>query len=75
MEKTISPKLLEFRGLMTAIRTESDLMKKVILSEEEEKEENEIMGKFKSVVEAQIFSTISKLAFYQLCEWRELIDE
>ena len=42
MEKTISPELLEFRGLMTAIRTESDVMKKVILSAEEEKEENEI---------------------------------
>ena len=75
MEQTITPELLEFRGLMSAIRTESDLMKKVILSEDEEKEENEIMCKFRSMVETQVYSTIVKLAIYQLSEWRDLIDE
>jgi len=75
MKQTIMPELLEFRGLMTAIRTESDLMKKAILSEEEEKEEKEILCKFNSLVETQVYSTIVKLAIYQLHEWRELIDE
>lgn len=75
MEQIISPELLEFRGLMTEIKTESDLMKKGILSDEEEKEENEILCKFKSMVETQILNTIAKLAIYQLREWRELIDE
>lgn len=75
MEQTISLELLEFRGLMAAIKTESDLMKKVILSEMEEKEENAILCKFNSVVDAQVFSTIINLAIYQLRGWRELIDE
>jgi Ni,Fe-hydrogenase maturation factor len=75
MEQKITPELLEFRELIAGIRAETDLMKKVILSEEEEKEENEILCKFRSVVETQVFSTIVKLAIYQLREWRELIDE
>lgn len=75
MEQTISLELLEFRGLMAAIKTESDLMKKVILSEMEEKEENAILCKFNSVVDAQVFSTIINHAIYQLRGWRELIDE
>lgn len=75
MEQTVTPELLEFRGLMAAVRTETDLMKKAILSEEEEKEENEILSKFNSVVETQVLSTIVKLATYQLRDWRELIDE
>jgi hypothetical protein len=75
VEQAISPERLEFRGLMTAIKTESDVMKKVILSEEEEKEENEILCKFNSVVETQVYSTIINIAVYQLRGWRELIDE
>ena len=75
MEQATTPELQEFRRLMNEIRTESDLMKKVILSEAEEKEENEILCKFKSVVEAQVFSTITNLAIYQLIGWRELINE
>ncbi len=75
MEKSTSPELLEFRSLMAAIRAESDLMKKVILSKEEEKEENEILCKFNSVIEAQVFSTIFNLVIYQVRGWRELIDE
>lgn len=75
MEQTMTPELLEFRGLMAAIKTESDLMKKVILSEKEEKEENEILCKFNSMVETQVISTIFNLVIYQLRGWRELIDE
>ena len=74
-ENTMTPKLLEFRGLITAIRTESELMKKVILSESEEKEENEILRKFCSTVETQVLSTLFNLVIYQLRGWRELIDE
>lgn len=75
MEQAISPELLEFRGLTAAIRAESDLMKKVILSKEEEKEENEILCKFNSMAETQVLSTIVNIAIYQLRGWRELIDE
>lgn len=75
MEHATSPKLDEFHSLIAAIRAESDLMKKVILSEEEEKEENEILGKFNSVVEIQVSTIITNLAVYQLIGWRELIDE
>jgi hypothetical protein len=75
MEQTVAPELLEFRGLMTAIKTESELMKKVILSEEEEKEENDILCRFNTVVETQVLSTLIKLTIYQLSGWRELIDE
>ena len=74
MGQTISPELSEFHSLMADIRTESALMKKTILSDEEEKEENEILGRFNSVIEAQVFSTIFNIAIYQLRGWRELID-
>lgn len=75
MEQTESPELLEFHGLMTAIRTESALLQKVMLSEEEVKEENEILREFDSAIQAQIFSTLTNLVLYQLRGWRELIDE
>jgi hypothetical protein len=75
MEQTITPELSEFRGLMAMIREEFALMKKAVLSDEEEKEENEILSKFNSVVETQVFSTIFNIALYQLRGWRELIDE
>ena len=75
MEQTVTPKLLAFRGVISEIITETELMKKLMLSDEEEKEENEILCRFKDVVEKQVFSTIVKLAIYQLREWRELIDE
>ena len=75
MEQTIDSKLNDFRDVMAAIRIETDLMKKVILSEEEEKEENEILRRFNAVVETQVFSTLINLAVYQLRGWRELVDE
>lgn len=75
MEQVISPKLLEFRSLIAAIRAETILMKKVILSQEEEIEETEILHKFDSVAANQVFSTLINLVNYQLYGWRELIDE
>jgi hypothetical protein len=74
MEQTISPELLEFHGLMTAIRTESALLQKMILSEEDGKEETEILSEFDSAIQAQAFSTLTNLALYQLRGWRGLID-
>lgn len=70
-----SSELLEFRSLITAIKTEIELLKEVVLSETEEKEENEILCRFITVVETQVFSTLYNLAIYQLRGWRELINE
>lgn len=67
--------LLEFRSLIAAIKSEIELIKEVVLSDKEEKEENEILCKFISVVETQVFSTFYNLAVYQLRGWRELINE
>ena len=75
MEQTKNLQLPEFRCLMTAIRMESVLLQKTILSEEEEKEENEILSKFESTIKTQAFSTLNNLVLYQLRGWRELIDE
>lgn len=75
MEQAKSPELLEFRSLMTAIRTESALLQKLLLSEEEGKEETEILSEFDSAVQGQAFSTLTNLTLYQLRGWRELIDE
>ena len=74
MEKG-NQELAELRSLTEQIRAESGLMKKTVLSDEEEKEESEILCKFISAVEAQVFSTIFNLEVYQLRGWRELIDE
>ena len=75
MEQTTAPEVLEFRGLMTAIRTESAFLQKMMLSDEEEKEETEMLSKFDSVIQSQVLSTMTNLALYQLRGWRELIDE
>lgn len=75
MEQTISPELLEFHNLMTVIITESALLRKMILSEEDGKEEIEILRKFDSAIQAQAFSTLTNLALYQLRGWRGIIDE
>jgi C4-type Zn-finger protein len=75
MKRATAPELSEFRGLMAKIREEIASMKKAVLSDEEEKEENEILSKFNSVIETQVFSTIFNIALYQLRGWRELIDE
>lgn len=74
MEQTISPELLEFRDIVAAITAESVLLKKMILSEEEGKEEAEILREFDSAIQAQAFSTLTNLALYQLRGWRELTD-
>lgn len=75
MEQTITLELSEFRCLMNAIRTETAFLQRMILSEEEEREETEILSKFDSVIQVQVFSTMTNLTLYQLRGWRELIDE
>jgi len=74
MEQTISPELLEIRGLMTVIRTESALLQKMILSEDNGKEETEILRAYDSAIQAQAFSTLTNLVLYQIRGWRGLID-
>lgn len=75
MEQTITLELSEFRCLMNTIRTETAFLQRMILSEEEEREETEILSKFDSVIQVQVFSTMTNLTLYQLRGWRELIDE
>lgn len=74
MEQTISPELLEIRGLMTVIRTESALLQKMILSEDNGKEETKILRAYDSAIQAQAFSTLTNLVLYQIRGWRGLID-
>jgi hypothetical protein len=47
----------------------------MILSKEEEDEENKILSDFDNTVQLQVFSTINNLVKYQLNGWRELVDE
>ena len=75
MEQTTASEVLEFHSLMTAIRAEADLLQKMFLADEEEKEETEILDKFDGVIQTQVLSTLTNLALYQLRGWRELIDE
>ena len=74
MEQTISGEFSEFCDLMAAIRTEAALLGKMILSQEEEKEELEILSKFDSSIQAQVFSTLTNLCLYQVRGWRGLIN-
>lgn len=75
MEQLISPALLEFQSLASEIRKESALLLETALCDEEEKEENRILGAFASVIEAQVLSTLINLSIYQLSGWRELIND
>lgn len=74
MEQTKVSEIAEFRSLMAAIRTESDFMKKMILSKEEEDEEHKIHRDFDSVIRTQVFGTLEHLMAYQVIGWRELVD-
>lgn len=75
MKRDENPDLLEFRGLMAAIREESELLKKLILSEEEEREASRILSEFGDGIQVQAISTLSNLAAYQCHGWRELVDD
>jgi len=66
--------ITEFRTLLAAIRTESALLKKAILTEEEESEESKIFNEFDQTVLVQVFSTLNHLTNYQVYGWRELFD-
>ena len=75
MKQEKSPKLLEFRSLMASIRTESASLRKMITSEEEEKEANNILDEFDGAIQTQACSTLINLVAYQVRGWRELVDE
>ena len=69
-----SAELREFSDLITAVITETALLKNVILSEEAGKEEAEILRGFNSAIQTQAFSSLTNLAIYQLRGWRAVID-
>jgi hypothetical protein len=73
MEQKADPELQEFYDLMTAIMTESALLREIILSEEDGKEETEILREFDGAIQAQAFSTLTNLTLYQLRGWRGLL--
>nr|WP_319488715.1 hypothetical protein [uncultured Caproiciproducens sp.] len=75
MEQEKNMEITEFRSLMAAIRTESALLGKVILAEDEAKEESKILSEFDNTVQAQVFGTLNHLVGYQLAGWMDLIDD
>jgi hypothetical protein len=75
MEQEMNTEITEFHNLMAAIKTESAFLKKIILTEEEAKEESKILSEFDGTVQAQVFGTLNHLVRYQLDGWMELIDD
>lgn len=67
-------KIIEFRNLTASIRKESEQLKKVILSEEEDKAIGRIFDNFDMTAQIQSYSTMNHLAMYQLKLWRDLAD-
>lgn len=74
MEWSREPEISEFRSLISAIRSECDLLKNVILTQKEKDEEREILNAFDDAVQIQAFSTLNHLIIYQADGWRELVD-
>lgn len=64
----------EFHSLIAAIRAQADVLKKMILTEEEKQEWNKILTDFDNTIQAQVYSTFYHLSMYQLEGWRELVD-
>lgn len=75
MEQGEKSEIAEFRSLMAAIRAESDLLKKTILTEEEATEELKILSEFDGAIQTQVFGTLNHLIEYQMNGWMELIDD
>ena len=75
MKQEENPEVTNLRTLLAAIQTESALLKKVILTEEEEAEASKIFNKFDEAIQAQVFSTLNHLSNYQAYGWRTLADE
>jgi hypothetical protein len=64
----------EFHSLITAIRTQADVLKQTILTEDEAQDYHKTLNDFDNAIQAQIYSTFYHLSMYQLEGWRELID-
>lgn len=75
MEQEKNPELLEFRDRMAEIREKSVALQKTVLSEEEEKEENQILGELDNAIQVQTFSSLQNLVLYQIRGWKAVIDE
>lgn len=75
MEQRGNPDLAEVQGLISKIRTETANLKQMILSELDVNEETEILSRFDSAIQAQVFSSLVNLSLYQLRGWKELVDE
>lgn len=74
MEEIKSLDLLEFRGLMAAIQTESASLQKELISEDIEKEASEILSEFDNKISTLAFSTLNNMVLYQTRGWRVLFD-
>jgi hypothetical protein len=74
MKQEENPEITEFQTLLTAIQTESNLLKKLFLTKEEREEESKIINEFDTTIQSQVFSTLNNLVMYQLEGWRELVD-
>lgn len=72
MDQENNSGIVEFRSLMTAIRTESDALKEWISSKKINEEENKILNIFDNAIRTQVFGTLDHLKVYQLYEWRKL---
>ncbi|WP_283610656.1 hypothetical protein [Faecalispora anaeroviscerum] len=74
MEQEKNPEIREFSTLMTEIRTESKVLEKMFLTQEEKEEENRIISEFDITIQSQAFNTLNNLKIYQLSGWRDLVD-
>lgn len=74
MEQSADPEITEFRSLIASIRAESDSLKNMFLSHEEEDEENKILKDFDDAIQTQVYGTLEHLMSYQMNGWRELVD-
>lgn len=74
MERNEEPEILEFRGLISEIKSAFNSLKNVILTQKEKDEERELLNQFDDAVQVQTFSTLNHLIVYQEDGWRELAD-
>lgn len=75
MENAANHELVEFQNLAAAIRNEAAALKNTVLSEEEEKEANDILSAFGSAIKTQSFSTLNNIILYQMRGWKEVLYE
>ena len=67
--------IAEMRSLLDLIKIESLKLREVFLTEEEQKEKNEISSDFDVKVQGVMYSILKNLDAYQQFGWKELIYE